>query len=77
MSDQSVLLPKRFTHGGIILVKGQLGYSFAQQGFGEMSLWGQLSKKHSDGPSRIQNEYSAVQCQMGCEVLCLESIYVT
>ena len=47
---------------------------YQDQGFGGMNLWDQLSKKHSDGPSRMQNEYSAVQCQMGCEVLSLDTI---
>ena len=28
MSDQSVILPKWFTHGGITLAKGQLGHSY-------------------------------------------------
>ena len=50
--------------------------NYPDQGFGEMNFWDQLSKKHSDGPSRMQNEYFAVQSQMGCEVLSLESIYL-
>ena len=49
---------------------------YQDQGFGKINPWDQLSKKDSDGPSRMQNEYSAVHSQMGCEVLSLESIYL-
>ena len=57
MSDQPVLLPKWFTHGGITLAKGQLGYSYTfwtrpilifspVANFGQQSLYCNLSFGH-------------------------------